>query len=98
MNTFNVIVEKFDIWTIVGFSAQVAFTARFIVQWIASERKGKSFVPIVFWYLSIIGGLGLLIYAIARADPVFIVGQSCGCIIYLRNIMLIFKEKGIQPE
>ncbi len=98
MNTFNVIVEKLDIWAIVGFSAQVVFTARFIVQWIASERKGKSFVPIAFWYLSIIGGLGLLIYAIARADPVFIVGQSCGCIIYLRNIMLIFKEKGIKPE
>ena len=95
---FNIIQDKFDLWTIVGFSAQIAFTGRFIVQWIASERKGKSFVPVAFWYLSIIGSLGLLTYAIARADPVFIVGQSCGSIIYLRNIMLIFKEKGLNKQ
>lgn len=86
------IQDKFDLWAIIGFSAQIAFTGRFIVQWIASERKGKSFIPMAFWYLSVIGSLGLLAYAIARADPVFIVGQSCGCIIYLRNIVLIFKE------
>ena len=86
------IQDKFDLWAIVGFSAQIVFTGRFIVQWIASERKGKSFIPMAFWYLSVIGSLGLLAYAIARADPVFIVGQSCGCIIYLRNIVLILKE------
>lgn len=96
MNMLNSIAEKLDIWTIVGFCAQIAFTGRFIVQWVASERKGKSIVPIAFWYLSVIGSLGLLTYAIVRADPVFIAGQSFGCIIYLRNIMLIFKEKGLK--
>jgi lipid-A-disaccharide synthase-like uncharacterized protein len=93
MNTLNVIIEKCDIWTVVGFLAQLAFTGRFIVQWIASERQGKSLVPVAFWYLSVIGGIGLLIYAIVRADPVFIAGQSLGCFIYLRNLILIYKEK-----
>ena len=86
------IAQNFDSWAILGFVAQAAFTGRFIVQWIASEKQKKSVVPVSFWYLSIIGSLGLLIYAIIRADPVFILGQSMGSFIYFRNILLIRGE------
>jgi len=87
--------DKLDAWAVVGFAAQVAFTGRFLVQWIASERKGKSVVPVAFWYLSIVGSLGLLVYAIVRADPVFILGQAFGSIVYLRNLMLIYRERTV---
>lgn len=80
-------------WICFGFAAQALFAARFIVQWLASEKAGKSIVPIAFWHLSIIGGLMLLIYAIYRKDPVFILGQATGVFIYGRNLYLIFKEK-----
>jgi lipid-A-disaccharide synthase-like uncharacterized protein len=80
-------------WLILGFTAQVLFAARFLVQWIASERAGMSVVPISFWCLSIIGGLLLLGYAIRRRDPVFIVGQVTGVCVYARNLMLIWKSK-----
>ncbi|WIV50485.1 lipid-A-disaccharide synthase N-terminal domain-containing protein [Marivivens sp. LCG002] len=80
-------------WVIVGLLGQLSFSARFIVQWIASERAGRSTVPTAFWYFSIGGGLILLSYAIYRADPVFILGQSMGLFIYLRNLWLIRKEK-----
>ena len=76
-----------------GFIGQAVFASRFIIQWIYSERKGESTIPIVFWYLSIIGGIFLLIYAIFRKDPVIITGQSFGVFIYLRNLILIYKEK-----
>jgi len=78
---------------ILGFTAQLLFSARFVVQWIASERAGKSVVPLAFWLLSLAGGGLLLIYAIGRNDPVFILGQSAGAFIYSRNLYLIFKEK-----
>ncbi len=77
---------------ILGFSAQGLFASRFIVQWIYSERKKESTIPIAFWYLSIFGGLGLLIYAIFRKDPVIIAGQSFGLLIYCRNLYLIYKK------
>lgn len=80
-------------WLIIGFTAQILFFSRFLVQWIASERAGKSVVPIAFWFLSLGGGGLLLSYAIFRKDPVFILGQSVGFIIYSRNLHLIFKEK-----
>jgi lipid-A-disaccharide synthase-like uncharacterized protein len=80
-------------WLILGFSAQAMFSARFLVQWIASERAGKSVVPILFWYLSIMGSGLLLLYAIYRRDPVFILGQSFGIFIYSRNLYLIYREK-----
>ena len=83
-----------DMWVVFGVAAQVAFTARFIVQWIASERQGRSVVPVAFWYLSLAGSFGLLVYAIVRADPVFILGQSAGSIIYVRNLMLIYSHRG----
>jgi len=84
MNTF---------WLVLGFVAQALFSARFMVQWIASERAGKSVMPVVFWYLSILGSVLLLAYAIYRQDPVFILGQSAGLIVYFRNLYLIGREK-----
>ena len=85
-------------WVIVGLGGQVLFTARFLVQWLASERVGRSVVPLAFWYLSIGGGLILLAYAIWRRDPVFILGQSMGLFIYLRNLFLIHAERRRAPE
>lgn len=77
----------------VGVVGQCIFFSRFLVQWIASERKGVSTVPTVFWYLSLSGGIMLLIYSIWRADPVFIVGQAVGLFVYVRNIMLIRRQR-----
>jgi lipid-A-disaccharide synthase-like uncharacterized protein len=79
--------EKF--WLIFGFCGQAVFFSRFVIQWIESERRKKSVIPLSFWWLSIVGSLTLLAYAIHQQDPVFIVGQSCGTLIYLRNIHLI---------
>ena len=79
------------IWLAIGFLGQALFSARFIVQWIASERQRRSVVPAVFWQFSLAGGVTLLIYAIHREDPVFIVGQGLGLFIYLRNLWLIYK-------
>jgi len=76
----------------IGFFGQGLFASRFIVQWIYSEKKGQSSIPVVFWYLSIFGGLGLLTYAIFRKDPVIIVGQAFGIFIYLRNLILIYNN------
>ena len=78
---------------VIGFLGQGIFASRFIIQWIYSEKQGKSSIPLVFWYLSIFGGIGLLIYAIFRKDPVIIVGQAFGIFIYLRNLILIYKKK-----
>lgn len=79
------------IFLIIGFGGQTLFASRFIVQWLYSEKIGKSSIPISFWYLSIFGGLGLLCYAIYRQDPVIILGQTFGIFIYLRNLILIYK-------
>ena len=81
------------IWVLVGLFGQLMFTARFLVQWISSERARRSIIPMAFWYFSIGGGLILLSYAIYRRDPVFILGQSMGLVIYLRNIWLIRSEE-----
>lgn len=80
-------------WVIIGLGGQALFTGRFLVQWLASEREGRSVVPIAFWYLSIGGAVILLAYAIHRRDPVFILGQSMGLAIYLRNLWLIHAER-----
>jgi len=82
-----------DFWLILGFVAQGLFSARFLMQWFASERAGRSVVPLTFWYLSLSGSALLLLYAIHRRDPVFILGQSTGIMIYLRNVHLIFREQ-----
>ena len=86
------------IWLGIGFFAQLLFSARFLVQWLASERAGKSIVPLLFWYLSIAGSLLLLVYAVYRKDPVFILGQSMGIFIYTRNLYLIRREKRIAVQ
>ena len=80
-------------WLIIGFIGQALFGARFIIQWIVSEKKGESTIPLAFWYCSIGGAMVLLAYAIHKQDPVFIVGQSMGSIIYIRNLILIDRKK-----
>lgn len=80
-------------WLVLGFTAELMFVMRFIVQWLVSERAGKSTVPLAFWYLSVIGGSMLLAYAIYRLDPVFIAGQGGGLAVYLRNLYLIHTHR-----
>ena len=80
------------IWLVIGFLGQTLFSARFIVQWIASERQRRSVVPDVFWQFSLAGGVTLLIYAIHREDPVFIVGQVTGLVVYFRNLQFVRRE------
>lgn len=80
-------------WIIIGFTGQAIFTARFLAQWVASERKGDSVVPLAFWWLSLFGGMTLLCYAAYKRDPVIIVGQSMGIFVYVRNLMLVDKKK-----
>ena len=82
-----------EFWLIFGFFGQALFAARFLVQWICSEKKKKSYIPVAFWYFSLAGGAVLLMYAIHRKDPVFILGQGFGLIVYIRNLMLIFRHK-----
>jgi lipid-A-disaccharide synthase-like uncharacterized protein len=77
------------IWLGIGFFGQALFFGRWVVQWIASEKKAESQVPVSFWYMSLIGGLITLAYAIYRQDPVFIAGQGVGSVVYIRNLMLI---------
>ena len=81
------------LWLSVGFLGQICFSMRFLVQWIASERKQESVIPVAFWFFSIGGGLTLLTYAIYRVDPVFILGQGAGLFVYCRNLYLI-RRKG----
>ena len=81
------------IWLAVGFSGQALFSMRFLVQWLYSEKQRRSVVPVAFWYFSIGGGATLLSYAIYRGDPVFILGQSTGLFIYLRNLHLITRAR-----
>ncbi|MEM7749687.1 MAG: lipid-A-disaccharide synthase N-terminal domain-containing protein [Pseudomonadota bacterium] len=81
------------VWLTIGFTAQLMFSMRFILQWIASERAKQSIVPEVFWYFSFAGGTMLFAYAIYRVDPVFIMGQGTGLLIYARNIHFIWKDK-----
>ncbi len=80
-------------WLAIGFLGQALFSLRFLVQWICSERQRRSVVPLAFWYFSLAGGGVLLCYAIWRQDPVFIVGQGMGLIIYLRNLQFRLREK-----
>ncbi|ALK96925.1 Lipid A biosynthesis, N-terminal [Massilia sp. WF1] len=76
-------------WLLVGFGGQVLFMGRFVIQWLVSERQRRSVIPVSFWYLSILGALVLLAYALHRRDPVFVAGQGLGVAIYLRNLRLI---------
>jgi len=99
-------MDNNTLWLIIGFAGQALFSARFLVQWIASERQKKSVIPVMFWYFSILGGSTLLIYAIHKQDPVFILGQGGGLLIYARNLYFVVRhakeeklaaEKSSQP-
>ncbi|MDR3618272.1 MAG: lipid-A-disaccharide synthase N-terminal domain-containing protein [Paludisphaera borealis] len=86
-------MSSFSFWLTVGFVGQGFFTARFLVQWLASEKERAVVVPSAFWWLSIVGGAALLSYAVHRRDPVIIVGQSMGLFVYARNLMLEEKRR-----
>jgi lipid-A-disaccharide synthase-like uncharacterized protein len=89
----DVFVTKLDWWVALGILAQGLFTMRFLVQWIASERAGRSVIPLAFWWFSIAGGLLLLVYALYRKDAVFILGQAFGVFVYLRNLYFVLHER-----
>jgi lipid-A-disaccharide synthase-like uncharacterized protein len=88
----EVFVTNLDWWVLLGFIAQAFFTARFAVQWLASERAGRSVIPLAFWWLSIGGGLLLFVYALYRKDPVFIAGQGFGVFVYARNLYFVLRD------
>jgi lipid-A-disaccharide synthase-like uncharacterized protein len=88
---------QLDFWLIFGFIGQLMFTLRFIVQWIGSERKRESVIPVFFWYFSLAGGLIILVYAIYRMDPVFILAYLPGNFVYLRNLYFIYNKKTTSP-
>ena len=90
---YEVFVQKFDFWFAFGLLAQLVFTGRFMVQWIASEREGKSVVPVAFWVLSLIGGTMTLVYGLERRDAIIILGQVLANFIYLRNLVLIGRSR-----
>ena len=89
----DVFVNQLDWWVALGFVAQIMFTMRFAVQWIASERAGKSVIPVAFWFFSIFGGILLLLYALVRRDPVFIAGQAFGVFVYARNLYFVLRDR-----
>lgn len=86
-------MEANTIWLGIGFLGQAMFSMRFLIQWISSERQRRSIIPVAFWYFSVAGGTLLLAYALYRLDPVFIVGQGAGLLIYGRNLYFIHKGK-----
>jgi lipid-A-disaccharide synthase-like uncharacterized protein len=89
---YDVFVVKFDFWFAFGLISQLVFTGRFLVQWIESEREGRSVIPVAFWILSLIGGLMTLAYGFARRDAIIILGQVLAVWIYSRNLMLIARN------
>ena len=94
----NELFQINKLWLALGLAGQVAFSMRFLVQWIYSERKKESMIPISFWFFSLLGSVLLLSYAIHRRDPIFILGQSFGFIVYTRNLQLIFGKKKIEGK
>ncbi len=84
---------ELNFWLVFGLLAQFIFFMRFVVQWIASEKRKESYIPIEFWYLSLVGSIGLLIYAIHQEDIVFILGLSVGSFVYVRNLILLYRKK-----
>ncbi|HRJ69778.1 MAG TPA: lipid-A-disaccharide synthase N-terminal domain-containing protein [Beijerinckiaceae bacterium] len=90
---YEVFIDKADLWLLIGVGGQLLFAARFIVQWIASERAGRSVVPLAFWLFSIGGGMITLVYGIHKKEPVIILGQALSIFIYVRNLVLIAREK-----
>ena len=95
---YDVVIARFDFWAAFGVIAQFVFAARFLVQWIASEKAERSVIPVGFWFLSIGGGLMTLVYGLVRRDIVIILGQAFSIFIYIRNLMLIAKDKRRKAE
>jgi len=91
-------MNSLNLWICFGLVGQLLFGSRFLIQWLASERKKESIIPLAFWYLSIGGSAILLSYAIHRKDPVFILGQCTGLFIYFRNLTLIHKKKKVDDS
>jgi lipid-A-disaccharide synthase-like uncharacterized protein len=89
----DVFITRLDWWVVLGLVAQALFTARFLVQWIASERAGHSVIPTAFWVFSIGGGILLLVYALYRKDAVFIAGQAFGVFVYMRNLYFVMRDR-----
>lgn len=92
------VIENWNIFLIIGFIGQGLFSMRFIIQWLASEKAKKSVIPFSFWIFSLLGSIFLLIYAIYKKDPVFILGQAPNVLIYSRNIYLIKKNRGVENK
>ncbi|MGL4494755.1 MAG: lipid-A-disaccharide synthase N-terminal domain-containing protein [Beijerinckiaceae bacterium] len=90
---YDVFVAKFDFWLAFGVIAQLLFTARFLVQWIASERAGESVMPMAFWFFSMAGGVMTLIYGLVKREPIIIMGQALAVFIYIRNVALILRKR-----
>ncbi len=86
-------MDTMTIWLAVGFMGQALFSARFLVQWISSEKQKKSVIPVAFWYFSLGGGVTLLSYAIFRLDPVFIHRQAGGLLVYSRNLYFVMRDR-----
>ena len=89
----NVFVVRLNWWVLLGYGGQALFGMRFVIQWIASERVGRSVFPAAFWFFSIGGGVLLLVYALYIRDPVFIIGQALGLFVYLRNLYFVYRER-----
>src|SRR5579863_3256434 len=89
----NVFFLQLNWWVLVGYVGQAFFATRFLVQWVASERVGRSVIPVAFWFFSIGGGALLFVYALYIRDPVFILGQGLGLFVYLRNLYFVFRER-----
>lgn len=89
----EILAQGIGFWEVVGFAGLVVFSSRFVIQWIVSERRRESVIPVSFWYLSIIGSLLLLAYAVVKGDPVFILSYLFNGFIYVRNLFLIHSRK-----
>jgi lipid-A-disaccharide synthase-like uncharacterized protein len=92
----SVFVLRLNWWVLIGYVGQALFAMRFVVQWVASERVGRSVIPVAFWFFSIGGGLVLFVYALYIRDPVFILGQGLGLFVYLRNLYFVYRERRMQ--
>jgi lipid-A-disaccharide synthase-like uncharacterized protein len=93
----NVFVLQLNWWLLLGYVGQSLFAMRFLVQWVASERVGRSVFPVAFWFFSIGGGVLLFVYSLYIRDPVFIIGQGLGLFVYLRNLYFVFRERRLKP-
>jgi lipid-A-disaccharide synthase-like uncharacterized protein len=94
---YDVFVARFDLWVLFGLVAQIVFAMRFVVQWIASERAGRSVMPVAFWFISLLGGGLTLVYGLVRREPIIIIGQVLAVFIYVRNLMLIYRPRKKVP-